>query len=83
MHTRDSMLARLRSSPLYKAALASVDDEQAKRISAYVESWLMQAVDGLVPVMQQVANPQMAQQPVASNEQQVITSQDQSGSKGE
>jgi hypothetical protein len=60
MMTKEEMLNRLREHPLFKAALRSVDAEQAKKIAATTESFLMQAIDGLIPMINQAQDPKQA-----------------------
>lgn len=88
MKTKDDMISRLRSSSLYKAALASVDEEQAKRIATYVESWLISASTGLVPIIQQAAGntaavPINTLEKADNQKQPVITTDSASGSLGD
>lgn len=53
----NDFLKRLRDNPLYQSALKSVDPEQAKRISEMTERFLSQAVDGLIPLINQAKDP--------------------------
>ena len=79
MFSKFDMLKRLREHPLYKAALASVDVEQAKKIAAIAESFLGEAADGLTPMIQQASDPNARQ---ALNEATpVLTVEPPSGSK--
>lgn len=73
--TRDQMLARLREHPLFKAALAAVDEKQAKRIAALAEGFLVQAADGLAPLVSQASDPRLvaeAKKALEEDEQVVI-----------
>lgn len=60
MLSKTDLLNRLREHPLFKAALASVDPQQSKRIAAIAESFLGEAADGLVPMIAQVTDPSKA-----------------------
>lgn len=84
MFSKSDFLKRLREHPLYKAALASVDDEQAKKIAAITEGFLGQAAEGLVPLVAQASDPTAVVEArrVLNDRGQVITEEPTSGSKG-
>jgi len=51
---KKEMMNRLRSSVVYKAALAGANKDDAARISSYVERWMESVLDKLEPVAKHV-----------------------------
>jgi hypothetical protein len=82
--SKSDLLKRLREHPLYKAALTSVDAEQAKKIAAIAESFLGQATEGLAPLIVQATDPATVNEArtVLNDRGLVITQEPKSGSKG-
>lgn len=56
MLSKQDLIKRLREHPLYRAALASVDTEQAKKIAAVTEGFLGKAIDGMIPMIKQASD---------------------------
>jgi hypothetical protein len=57
MLSKKDLIERLRKHPLYKAALASVDAQQAQRIAALAEGFLTTAAEGLTPMIIEASDP--------------------------
>lgn len=83
MLSKSDLLKRLREHPLYKAALASVDEKQAKKIAAIAEGFLGEAAEGLVPMVAQAADHTtlVEARKVLNSDRLVLTEEPNSGSK--
>lgn len=81
--TKEDLLRRLRAHPLYKTALASVDPEQARRIAATTESFLIRAANHLAPVVAKASDPAevAAAQEALNDDTRVVSLEQVSGSK--
>jgi len=60
MITKKELIERLHKNPLYKMALASVDPQQSQRIAMITEGFLGRALDGFVPLINNVSDPEVA-----------------------